>query len=151
MPAPIAAKIHEPALGLVIRSVKADGDRLRALASVTVVAGLASTIFLPLMAFTVKRIGWRSTEIAIAAVVVVASGLVQRFVLPAFRVDPVSRAASDVAAPIARVRRPATFTVLSVVFVLTPCGGGPVLASLEQRGFHATEAVRRRALQLAGE
>lgn len=27
----------------------------------------------------------------------------------------------------------------------------PVLASLEQRGFHATEAVRRRALQLAGE
>jgi predicted nucleic acid-binding protein len=27
----------------------------------------------------------------------------------------------------------------------------PVLASLAQRGFHATEAVRRRALQLAGE
>jgi predicted MFS family arabinose efflux permease len=118
----MATLFYEPALGLVIRTVKPDDDRLRALASVTVVAGLASTIFLPLMAFTVKRIGWRSTEVAIAAVVVVASALLQCFVLPAFRADPVTRAASHVAAPAARVRSPATFTVLSVVFVLSTLG-----------------------------
>jgi hypothetical protein len=42
---------YEPALGLVIRTVPLDGDRLRALASVTVIAGVASTIFLPLIAW----------------------------------------------------------------------------------------------------
>jgi MFS family permease len=126
----MAALFYEPALGLVIRTVKADADRLRALASVTVVAGLASTIFLPVMAFTVKRIGWRSTEIATAAVVVVASTLLQRFVLPAFRADPVSRAASHVAAPAMRVRHPATFTVLSVVFVLSTLGSMSLITLL---------------------
>jgi hypothetical protein len=43
----MAALFYEPALGLVILTVKADHDRLRALASVTVVAGLVSTIFPP--------------------------------------------------------------------------------------------------------
>src|SRR4051794_23501266 len=51
----MASLFYEPAFGLVIRTVKVDHDRLRALASVTVVAGLASTIFLPLIAFVVKH------------------------------------------------------------------------------------------------
>jgi MFS family permease len=141
----MAALFYEPALGLVIRTVKADGDRLRALASVTVIAGLASTIFLPAMAFTVKRIGWRTTEIAIAGVVVVATGILQRFVLPAFRVAPARHEAIHVAVPAARVRRPATFAVLTVVFVLSTLGSMSLttllIPVLVDRGYSATTAA----------
>lgn len=119
----MASLFYEPALGLVIRTVKVDGERLRALASVTVVAGLASTIFLPIMAFTVKRIGWRSTEIAIAVVVVVTSASLQRHVLPHFRPEPAQDPIAVAGAPPARVRRPAAFAVLAVVFVLSMLGG----------------------------
>src|SRR4051812_24330415 len=99
----MASLFYEPALGLVIRTVKVDSDRLRALASVTVVAGLASTIFLPIMAFTVKRIGWRSTEIAIAVVVVVTSASMQRHVLPQFRPEPSQASATVPGTPPVRV------------------------------------------------
>lgn len=119
----MASLFYEPALGLVIRTVKVDGDRLRALASVTVVAGLASTIFLPIMAFTVNRIGWRSTEIAIAVVVVVASASLQRYVLPHFRAEPAQASVAVAGAPPVRVRHPAAFAVLAVVFVLSMLGG----------------------------
>ena len=119
----MASLFYEPALGLVIRTVKVDSERLRALASVTVIAGLASTIFLPVMAFTVKRIGWRSTEIAIAVVVAVASVCLQRYVLPHFRPEPSRVPAVATSANPVRVRRPAAFTVLAVAFVLSMLGG----------------------------
>jgi MFS family permease len=119
----MASLFYEPALGLVIRTVKLDGERLRALASVTVVAGLASTIFLPIMAFTVRRIGWRSTEIAIAVLVVVTSASLQRYVLPSFRAEGSQQSTAASGAPPVRVRRPAAFAVLAVVFVLSMLGG----------------------------
>ncbi len=119
----MASLFYEPALGLVIRTVKIDSERLRALASVTVIAGLASTIFLPVMAFTVQRIGWRSTEIAIAVVVVVASASLQHYVLPSFQAEPAHAPAAAAGALTVRVRRPAAFAVLAVVFVLSMLGG----------------------------
>ncbi|HET7504840.1 MAG TPA: MFS transporter [Kofleriaceae bacterium] len=118
----MASLFYEPALGLVIRTVKLDGERLRALASVTVVAGLASTIFLPVMAFTVKHIGWRSTELAVAVAIVVVSWGMHRHVLPAFRAEPGPPVAAHAEAAAARVRKPATFGVLAVVFVLSQLG-----------------------------
>jgi predicted MFS family arabinose efflux permease len=118
----MASLFYEPALGLVIRTVKVDSDRLRALASVTVVAGLASTIFLPTMAFTVRGIGWRATELAIAAVVVLASAALQRYVLPYFQAEPSPAPAEVAAAPPARVRHPAAFAVLAATFVFSMLG-----------------------------
>lgn len=141
----MAALFYEPALGLVIRTVKVDGDRLRALASVTVVAGLASTIFLPIMAFTVKRIGWRSTEIAIAVVVVVTSASLQRYVLPSFRADASQAPAAVAGAPSVHTRHPAAFAVLAVVFVLSMLGGMALTTLLipvvVQRGHSPTVAA----------
>ncbi len=74
------------------------------------------------MAFTVKRIGWRSTEIAIAAVVVVSSASLQRYVLPSFQAEPAYAPAAAAGVPPVRVRRPAAFAVLAVVFVLSMLG-----------------------------
>lgn len=141
----MATLFYEPVFGLVIRTVTVDRERLRALASVTVVAGLASTIFLPLMAFTVKHLGWRSTELAIAAVIAVASWTLQRHVLPIFRAEPVHRPRAAVDQPAAHVRKPATFAVLAVVFVLSTLGSMSLttvlIPVLVERGQSATTAA----------
>jgi MFS family permease len=141
----MATLFYEPVFGLVIRTVKVDSERLRALASVTVVAGLASTIFLPLMAVTVKHIGWRSTEIAVAAGIVVASWTLQRHVLPLFRAEPTSKPVAAADTQPVRVRKPVTFAVLAVVFVLSTLGSMSLTTVLipmvVEAGYSATTAA----------
>jgi predicted MFS family arabinose efflux permease len=117
MGAGMAALFYEPVFGLVIRNVSAGDDRLRALASVTVLGGLASTIFLPAMAFTLRHLGWRGTELVIAALILVASWSMQRYVLPAFPPHAAAQGGAAIATAHAHVSRPATFAVLAIVFV----------------------------------
>ena len=69
-----AAVLYEPAFAVIVRWFSA--DRGRALLAVTVVAGLASTIFLPLTDALVGRLGWRD------ALVVLAVGLAVTTVVP---------------------------------------------------------------------
>jgi len=119
----MASLFYEPVFGLVIRTVANDHERLRALASVTVVAGLASTIFLPVMAFLLKRLDWRTMELVVAGVVIVTSWCQQRYVLPALRPAAPPSAPSIRTTPVVAVRHPATFAVLAVTFVLSMLGG----------------------------
>lgn len=141
----MATLFYEPVFGLVIRTVTADGDRLRALASVTVIAGLSSTIFLPVMAFAVRQIGWRHTEIAAGCVIIATSWSIQRYVLPTFRAPHGEVVASAPAASRVRVRRPATFAALAVVFVSSMLGSMSLttllIPVLVERGHSATTAA----------
>lgn len=59
-----AAVMYEPAFTLVTRWF--DRDRSTALLTITVVAGFASTIFLPLSQVLVDRIGWRDALLVFA-------------------------------------------------------------------------------------
>jgi predicted MFS family arabinose efflux permease len=68
----MAATLYEPAFVVVGRAVADPAERLRALALVTLVGGLASTVFLPLTGFLVSVAGWRGS-VAILAVVLGAS------------------------------------------------------------------------------
>ncbi|HEY0482069.1 MAG TPA: MFS transporter [Kofleriaceae bacterium] len=141
----MAALFYEPVFGLVIRTVADDGERLRALASLTVMGGLAATVFLPVMAFTVKHIGWRDTELVVAGVVVIASWSLQRHVIPRFRPRPASAsAAAPTPAPL-RVRRPGTFTLLAITFVLSMLANLSLttllIPVLVERGHSATLAA----------
>ena len=81
--AAMAMLLYEPAFALVIRAVADDGHRLRALAAVTVLGGLASTIFLPLLAEVIELWGWRAAVLACAAVVVLAAWVMETRVVPA--------------------------------------------------------------------
>ena len=72
----IAAALYEPAFAIVGRSPAPPSERLRALSAVTIVGGLASTIFLPLTAFLIDRAGWRWTIAALGAFMVASAGLV---------------------------------------------------------------------------
>jgi len=78
----MGAVLYEPAFGLIIRAVSDPEERLRALASVSIWGGLASTIFLPLMSVVLAALGWRWTEIAFAAVVLLAAWIMERYAFP---------------------------------------------------------------------
>jgi MFS family permease len=62
----MAATLYEPAFAAVVSWFPRGRDR--ALLTVTLVAGLASTIFMPIEAWLLSRVGWRSALTALAVV-----------------------------------------------------------------------------------
>jgi MFS family permease len=109
----MAALLYEAAFALVIRAIADPFERLRALAAITVVGGLASTVFLPLLAAVTERCGWRFAELAGAAAILIAAWIMQRRVLPVL---------SDRSAPVARpapARAPATAHFFPLLAVFT--------------------------------
>jgi MFS family permease len=67
----MAATLYEPAFAVVVSWFPRGRDR--ALLVVTLVAGLASTIFMPIEAWLLTRIGWRSALTVLAAVLAVTT------------------------------------------------------------------------------
>jgi MFS family permease len=63
----MAATLYEPAFAAVVQRFPEQRERDRALLAVTLVAGLASTIFMPLSAWLLERVGWRTALELLAA------------------------------------------------------------------------------------
>ena len=78
--AAMACLLYETALGLILRAFAEPRQRLRALSTVTVLGGLASTIFLPLLALAVAQWGWRAAVLAAAVAVLVVGVAMERWV-----------------------------------------------------------------------
>jgi sugar phosphate permease len=78
-----AAVLYEPAFAVVVRWFAA--DRARALLTVTVVAGFASTVFLPLSEALIRAVGWRDALLLLALILAVTTVLPHALVL---RRDP---------------------------------------------------------------
>ena len=74
-----AAVLYEPAFAVVIRC---SADRGRALLVITLLAGLASTIFLPVTDGLASAVGWRSALVVLAGILAVATVLPHALVLP---------------------------------------------------------------------
>jgi MFS family permease len=64
----MAAILYEPVFAIVGRAYADADDRLRAIATITVMGGLASTAFLPGTTVLVSRLGWRATVVALALI-----------------------------------------------------------------------------------
>ncbi|MGO4221096.1 MFS transporter [Lysobacter sp. TAF61] len=88
----MAFLLYEPAFALVARAVEAEPHRVRALAAVTVMGGLASTIFLPIVSTLVEALGWRSTALVGVGAIVVAASIMEVWVVPSLRASDASRA-----------------------------------------------------------
>jgi len=71
----MAMALYEPAFAIVTRAHAAPDVRLRALATVTLFGGLASTAFLPLTALMVGAFGWRTATGLLAAALVASAAL----------------------------------------------------------------------------
>lgn len=74
----MAAILYEPVFAIVGRAYADADDRLRAIATITVMGGLASTAFLPGTTFLVSRIGWRAAVVALALVMAATTLIVSR-------------------------------------------------------------------------
>jgi MFS family permease len=138
----MAASLYEPVFAVIARSSGSPEGRLRALAVVTLLGGLASTVFLPLTAALVATVGWRSTALALAALMMVSAAL-GVYALRALPGVPAAQDAGTIAAAPPPRSRP--LRVLSLVF------GGSTLASaafvatlvpaLGERGVEPTAAA----------
>jgi hypothetical protein len=90
----MAFVLYESAFAVVIRAVADSQLRLRALASVTVMGGLASTVFLPITAIGIETVGWRVTLRALAIAWLLTAWWQERTALPVLgraRTDPPAR------------------------------------------------------------
>lgn len=91
----LAATLYEPAFAAVVGWFPA-GDRDRALLVVTLAGALASTIFMPVEARLVERLGWRTALVVMAALL---GGLTVPVHAILLRPPPRPRASATAAAP----------------------------------------------------
>jgi MFS family permease len=75
----MASILYEPVFAIVGRAFADAEGRLRAIATVTVTGGLASTAFLPGTSALVTRLGWRGAVVALAIIIAVTTLIVSRF------------------------------------------------------------------------
>jgi len=119
----MAALLYEPAFGLVIRTVDDSLDRLRALATVTIFGGLASTVFMPLVGFSVVALGWRNTQIVGITMILVAAWGLERYTFPVLTAHRVASFARSATVPaeatkIAVSTKPRGYVALVAIFVM---------------------------------
>ena len=74
----MAAILYEPVFAIVGRAFTDAEARLRAIATVTVMGGLASTAFLPGTTFLLAELGWRKTLVVLAVILAVTNVIVNR-------------------------------------------------------------------------
>jgi len=74
----MAAILYEPVFTIVGRAFTDSESRLRAIATVTIMGGLASTAFLPGTTFLVTMFEWRGAVIALAAIIALTTIVVSR-------------------------------------------------------------------------
>jgi MFS family permease len=74
----MAATLYEPAFAMIGRAIPTPTARLRALATVTVFGGLASTVFLPLTTLLLESWGWRMAVGILAATLAMSTFVCSR-------------------------------------------------------------------------
>ena len=139
----MAGTLYEPAFAIVGRRYTDAAARLRALALVTIVGGLASTIFLPLTGWLVAEIGWRRTLVVLAAMLGASTLLTRHAVL--LDMEPQTQQAPRTLRQTAAVARVAVPRPLLLTFSFVSLAGTAVMANLVgalgERGFTASTAA----------
>lgn len=109
-----AMVLYQPAFAIIV-AVTAPAKRANALLSITLVAGFASSIFIPLTGQLVQAFGWRHALIILAAVVAIITVPLHGIALRKTRPAPTGR--STPRSP-AFVLRDAGFWLIACAFVL---------------------------------
>jgi MFS family permease len=141
----MATTLYEPAFVIVGRAYDNPTARLRALASITILGGLASTVFMPTTAFLVMTVEWRGAVVVLAIALAVSTLITRRFVFRALAPRPPAES------------RPATrltgrpeihqlkFVVVAGMFSLTTVASGALSTNLipvlGERGLAPTSAA----------
>jgi predicted MFS family arabinose efflux permease len=110
----MAATLYEPVFIVVGRTVSGPAERLRALATVTVFGGLASTVFLPLTSALVESLGWRGAVGVLAVVLVLSTHVCSRIACSALPATPPEPERSRAGAPSVQPRLRAILAIFAV-------------------------------------
>ncbi|PYM23792.1 MAG: MFS transporter [Candidatus Rokuibacteriota bacterium] len=143
----MAATLYEPAFAVVVSWFREGRDR--ALLTVTLVAGFASTIFMPIEAWLLTRVGWRAALTILAVVLAVVTIPIHALLLRHGHTTARSTAAS---APsmvpgmtLGEAARSLVFWVLSIAFFIgnfaTAAVSVHLIPYLVDRGYTATVAA----------
>ena len=143
----MAAILYEPVFAIVGRAFDDPQGRLRAIATVTVTGGLASTAFLPGTAALVARLGWRGAIVALAILIAVTTVIVGQL---AFRDHDWSAATirdaitggsstGGTTAPLAGISQLSVIFAISIV--VNAAVSSNLVAALIDRGLAATFAA----------
>jgi MFS family permease len=137
----MAGVLYAPAFAAV--TVWFGPDRVRALTAITLVAGLASTVFAPLAAALVDHVSWRDTYLVLAVVLAVLTIAPHAiFLRPAWPAPPADDADS---AQGARGPHPRGFWSLTIAYTaMSICAYAAIInlvPLLRERGYSPTEAA----------
>ena len=143
----MAATLYEPAFAIVVSWFREGRDR--ALLIVTLVAGFASTIFMPIEAWLLTRIGWRSALTLLAVVLAVITIPIHALVLRRGRTTTRPAAGESPSAvpgmTLAEAARTVVFWVLAIAFFVGNFATAAVSVHLipyfVERGYSATVAA----------
>jgi MFS family permease len=141
----MAAILYEPVFTIVGRAFGDSESRLRAIATVTILGGLASTAFLPGTTYAVAELGWRGAVVALAAIVVVTTMLVSRLVFSELRFslrglrDAIAGGTSEAAKPEASLAR--VVAVFSLSSVVNSALASNIVAALIERQLSPARAA----------
>lgn len=144
----MAATLYEPAFAVVVSWFRQGRDR--ALLTVTLAAGFASTIFMPIEAWLLTRVGWRPALTILAVVLAVVTIPIHALVLrpSPFRAPPRAGEAPDAPVPGMTLRQAAAtvvFWVLAAAFFVgnfaTAAVSVHLIPYLVDRGYSATLAA----------
>jgi MFS transporter len=144
----MAATLYEPAFAVVVSWFRRGRDR--ALLTVTLVAGFASTIFMPIEAWLLTRVGWRTALTILSVVLAVVTIPIHAFVLRRGTAATMMPAAdgSTTAVPgmtLDQATRTLVFWVLAAAFFVSNFSTAAVsvhlIPYLADRGYSATIAA----------
>ena len=115
----MATTLYEPAFAAIVQWFARHRDR--ALLTVTLAGGLASTIFMPLATWLLARLGWRTAVLVLAGVLAIVTIPIHAIVLrpprPGGGVDDIAATLASNVTLTAALRR-LVFWVLAFAFVL---------------------------------
>ncbi|HEU5197104.1 MAG TPA: MFS transporter [Methylomirabilota bacterium] len=143
----MAATLYEPAFAVVVSWFREGRDR--ALLTVTLAAGFASTIFMPIEAWLLTRVGWRSALTILAVVLAVITIPLHALVLRRGRTLARSAAGEPPASvpgmTLAQAARTLGFWVLAAAFFVgnfsTAAVSVHLIPYVVDRGYSATVAA----------
>jgi MFS family permease len=135
----MAAVLYEPAFTVLAKQFPSAGERRRAMTALTLVAALASFIFLPLAQALIDVHGWRDALVILAAILALVTVPLHALVLRDASPQPHHAATHSRAA--ADVLRSRPFWLLSGAFFLATAAGIAMMvhtiAFLLERGYAA--------------
>ncbi|GMQ93647.1 MAG: MFS transporter [Acidimicrobiia bacterium] len=113
---------YEPAY-VAIHQWSSAKDRARTLGTITLIGGLAGIVFIPLAAWLVALLDWRSAVLLLALLLLTVGGLTALFALPPRRVDIVAHAEAHVSiSGLLRDRRWLLYTLALMLILFSTQG-----------------------------